>query len=93
MQAESDPADQRTRTPSAEQVVGQGAAIDSRVRGHLTQNGGERTDAELRVSRNGDVVLAVSLGREAQMATRLARDGIAEFAQRLRQVATRKIPG
>jgi hypothetical protein len=72
---------------SSEESIGQCAALNPHVTGHLAQNGGQCADAELRVVRDGEVMLAVLQRGQAQMAARLPRDGVAKALERARQVA------
>lgn len=61
---------------SAEQPVGDCGALDLKVVRHFGENGRERPDSEARVDGNGEVVFALQLGGEAQMAPCLPRDRV-----------------
>jgi hypothetical protein len=50
---------------------------------HVRKNAGERADADRIVVWDRDAVLAAALARQANMATGLTRDLVAEFSQAL----------
>src|SRR5919106_424631 len=77
---------------AAEEQSGQPGAGQIVVSSHVRKNSGERSDADGIVVGNRDVVLAVPLGRQANMATGLTGDLVAEFAQSPGEVASGQIP-
>jgi hypothetical protein len=75
----------------AEDLLDKGGALDPEVLGYHLEDGGEGADAERLVGRDRDVMLAALLRRQAQVATGLPRDRVAEPLEPLGEVAAREV--
>jgi len=80
------------RFRSAEQLFGQRVPIETSVPGHFAEYRRKRTNAKLRVRGDGDVMFAVLLRSQAQMAARLASDRVAHHTKRACNVVAREVP-
>ena len=60
---------------------------------YVRKDSGQRPDAKSIVARDGDVVLALFGRRQAQVTAGLARDLVAEHAQRAGEVVPREVSG
>lgn len=63
-------------SPAAEDSLFDSGAAHLEMLRHIRKDGGEGTDSEGRMARNGDVVLAAFEGGEAKVATSLPGDAV-----------------
>jgi hypothetical protein len=82
----------RTCGLSLEQACDQCVSGQTEVLSYVAQHAGQRTNAEARVTRNRDVVLAAFERGQPKMATSLTGHPVAQLSEGLRKIVTGDVP-